>query len=91
MDFPTHLNVDAVILLELLHDYIRPVLQNELDTVLLEVGRGTLPTHFFYQVVSWHEDSGAAEAEPDYESFCHYLFSADIQEQVDKALHNELL
>lgn len=91
VNFPAHLDVNRIILLELLHDYILLVLHYQLHPVLLEVGCGALPTHLLDQVVSGHEDSGTAEAQLDDEAFGPYPLPADVKEQVDEALDDELL
>lgn len=92
MDLPTHLHVDRVVLLELLHHHpVLLALYHQLHAVPLEVGGRAAPRHFLGEVVERHEDGGAPEAQSDDECLCADLLPARVEEEVDEALHHELL
>lgn len=71
VDLPAHLHIYRVVLLELLHQHpVLLTLYYQFDPVPLEVRGRAAPRNFLGEVVERHEDSCAAEAQPDDESLC---------------------
>lgn len=91
MNFPLHLHINRVILLELLHHDFFVVLKDQLDLVLFEVGGGSLPADFLYQVIHRHIDGCASQSQPYYEAFRPDFLSSHIQKKIDETLHYKLL